>query len=60
MKSCRFCNKEFDPEQTFDDPAHQAGLIMAEEEYGDAGDICGDCLISRGRLAMMYRSDYFD
>ena len=40
-------------------PAQQAGLILAEEEYGDAGEICGDCLACRGRLAMMYRSDYF-
>ena len=59
LKACRFCRKEFDHQQPFDEPAQQAGLIMAVEEYGDAGDICGDCLASRGRLAMMYRSDYF-
>lgn len=59
LKSCRFCGKDFDPHQPFDEPAQQAGLILAEEEYGDTGHICGDCLASRGRLAMMYRSDYF-
>ena len=60
VKTCRLCSKEFDSNQTLEDPAQQAGLILAEEEYGDAGDICDDCLASRGRLAMMYRSDYFD
>jgi hypothetical protein len=59
LKSCRFCHKDYDLQQPFDEPAQQAGLILAEEEYGDAGEICGDCLASRGRLAMMYRSDYF-
>lgn len=33
---------------------------MAREEYGDADAVCADCLASRGRLAMMYRSDYFN
>lgn len=59
LKRCRFCQKAFDPAQPYEDPAQQAGLIMAQEEYGDAGDVCGDCLASRGRLAMMYRSDFY-
>ncbi|PLX88819.1 MAG: hypothetical protein C0618_03310 [Desulfuromonas sp.] len=59
MKACRMCARPFDPELPLDDPAQQAGQLMAEEEYGDAGALCGDCLASRGRLAMMYRSDYF-
>jgi len=59
LKPCRFCNKEYDPQQSLHDPAQQAGLIMAQEEYGDTEEICGDCLASRGRLAMMYRQDYY-
>lgn len=59
MKNCRLCKRPFDPEQPLDDPAQQAGLILAKEEYGDATELCGDCLASRGQLAMMYRQDYF-
>lgn len=60
MKQCLLCQKEFDPLQPLTDPAEIAGQILAEEDYGDAGQICTDCLASRGRLAMMYRSDCFD
>jgi hypothetical protein len=59
LNICRFCDKEYDPQQPLAEPAQQAGLIMAEGEYGDADSICGECLSSRGRLAMMYRQDYF-
>ncbi len=59
MKSCALCAKKFDPEQELSDPAQIAGQLLAEEEYGDAGRLCPDCLASRGRLAMMYRSDYY-
>ena len=52
--TCRHCGKEFDPEVLPEDNAVQAGLILAEERYGDAGMVCADCLASRGRLAMMY------
>lgn len=44
----------FDPERLPDEPAVQAGLILARERYHDAGQVCADCLTSRGRLAMMY------
>jgi hypothetical protein len=60
MKVCQLCSKEFDPEQPLTDPAQIAGQLLAEEDYGDAGQLCPDCLTSRGRLAMMYRSDCFD
>ncbi len=60
MKTCHLCKKEFDPEQSLTEPAQIAGQLLAEEDYGDAGKICLDCLASRGRLAMMYRSDCFD
>lgn len=51
---CRHCGVMFDPERLPDEPAVQAGLILARERYHDAGQVCADCLTSRGRLAMMY------
>ena len=60
MKECLLCQKEFDSQQELTDPAQLAGQHLAEQDYGDAGLLCSDCLASRGRLAMMYRSDCFD
>ena len=60
MKECKCCRKGFDPDQQITDPAQIAGQLLAEQDYGDAGQLCLDCLASRGRLAMMYRSDCFD
>lgn len=60
MKECLLCGKMFDPEQQLTDPAQIAGQLLAEEDYGDVGKLCPDCLASRGSLAMMYRSDCFD
>ena len=54
MKSCRHCHREFDPQDLPDEPAVQAGLLLAQERYNDAGCLCANCLASRGRLAMMY------
>lgn len=54
MITCRHCGKAFDPANLPDDPAVQAGLVLAQERYDDAGKVCADCLASRGRLAMMY------
>lgn len=54
MANCRHCGGEFDPGDLPEDAAVQAGLILAEERYGDAGEVCANCLASRGRLAMMY------
>jgi len=60
LKECRLCQKAFDPDQPLSDPAALAGQHLAEQDYGDAGLLCPDCLASRGRLAMMYRTDCFD
>jgi hypothetical protein len=35
----------------------QAGEWLAEEHWKDSGSLCGECLESRGRLAMMYLHD---
>ncbi len=59
MKTCRLCSREFDPAAPLTEPAQQAGAILAEEQYGDAGELCPDCLASRGRLAMMYCSEFY-
>ena len=60
LKDCRLCQKPFDPELPLSEPAQIAGQLLAEEDYGDSGQLCPDCLSSRGQLAMMYRSDCFD
>jgi len=60
VKECLLCRKDFDPDQQPAEPAQVAGQLLAEQDYGDAGQLCLDCLASRGRLAMMYRSDCFD
>lgn len=54
MIVCCLCGRKFDPDRLPADPEVAAGLLLAEERYRDAGRVCGDCLASRGRLAMMY------
>ena len=54
MKSCKICAKLFDPALPPDKPAEVAGAILAREQYGDAGQVCLECLGNRGMLAMMY------
>jgi hypothetical protein len=56
---CKHCGEEFDPENLPNDAAVQAGLILAEERFDDAGKVCANCLASRGRLAMMYDPDCY-
>jgi len=60
QQPCLLCGRPYDPDQPLTDPAEIAGLHLAEQEYCDAGKVCAVCLASRGRLAMMYRSDCFD
>lgn len=60
MKRCCLCQKEFDPDQQLTLPEEQAGQLLAETEYADAGKVCAACLASRGRLAMMYKTECFD
>ena len=57
MIPCRHCGEEFDPENLQDNASVEAGLILAAERYGDAGEVCANCLANRGRLAMMYDPD---
>ena len=57
MIPCRHCGEEFDPENLPENASVEAGLILAAERYGDAGEVCANCLANRGRLAMMYDPD---
>lgn len=59
MKACHICGGTFEPDRQLSDPAELAGKLLAEEEYGDAGDLCPSCLASRGQLAMMYRPELY-
>lgn len=58
MKSCRVCGRDFDPAAAVTDPAEEAGLFLARELYGDAGELCPVCLASRGVLGMMYCREF--
>ena len=60
MKDCCLCRKPFDPTEKSNDPAVEAGLVFAREQYNDAGEVCLVCLASRGQLAMMYMRETFD
>lgn len=60
MKVCRICQQSFEPDQRPTEPDQLAGQLLAEQDYDDAGELCLNCLASRGRLAMMYRTDCFD
>ncbi len=58
MKDCRLCQTPFDPAAPVTDPAVEAGLFLAREFYGDGGELCHECLASRGRLGMMYCREF--
>ena len=60
MKACCLCKKPFDPTEESKEPAVEVGLVLAREQYHDAGEVCLVCLASRGRLAMMYMREAFD
>ena len=60
MKNCCLCQKPFDPTAKSNEPAVEAGLVLAREQYNDEGEVCLNCLSSRGQLAMMYMMETFD
>lgn len=58
VRSCGVCGKEFDP----DAPASlyaEAGELLAEEVWRDAGELCQLCRENRARLAMMYCQELY-
>jgi len=59
MKTCRICNQSFDPDTPLDDPSEQAGLFLARELYDDADELCPQCLANRGKLGMMYCTEFY-
>jgi len=58
MKRCAVCGQTFDPAVAASDPAQEAGAFLARELYGDAGDLCPQCLANRGVLGMMYCREF--
>jgi hypothetical protein len=58
-KECKVCAQSFDPEAAAADPAQEAGAFLARELYDDAGDLCPQCLASRGTLGMMYCREFY-
>ena len=58
LRVCSVCGKEFDP----DVPASlyaEAGELLAEEVWRDAGELCPLCRENRARLTMMYCQELY-
>lgn len=53
------CGKAIEPLGEVHDPAVEAGLILSREVYGDGETLCRECLAGRGRLAMMYCTEFY-
>ena len=59
MTTCLHCSQSFDAETlVVSTPEVQVGILLAKERYGDEGRVCGECLASRGCLAMMYDDQF--
>lgn len=59
MKDCSVCGQAFDPEQKPTTPDQEAGAFLAAELYQDVGQLCPACLASRGKLGMMYCTEFY-
>ncbi len=59
MIACKVCQQLFEPEQPPVTPDQEAGAFLAVELYGDSGQLCLDCLANRGRLGMMYCTEFY-
>ncbi len=59
MKNCSICKAAFDPALKQTDPAAEAGAFMAQGEWDDEGELCTQCLKSRGILGMMYCREFY-
>ena len=55
---CSLCRIAFDPDQPLSLYA-EAGELLAEEVWHDAGELCPLCRENRARLAMMYCQEYY-
>jgi len=54
MKTCTVCQKDFDPDNSGDDPAVEMGAFLGENVLKDDEVLCPQCLANRGMLGMMY------
>lgn len=59
MTLCKVCNQPFDPAHKPATPDQEAGAFLAAELYNDLGQLCLDCLANRGRLGMMYCTEFY-
>lgn len=59
MKDCSICGQFFDPEQKPLSPDQEAGAFLAAELYNDVGQLCLVCLGNRGKLGMMYCTEFY-
>ncbi|MHB1397183.1 MAG: hypothetical protein ACYDAI_09050 [Trichloromonadaceae bacterium] len=59
MKDCSICGQTFDPEQKPLCPDQEAGVFLAAELYNDVGQLCLACLGNRGKLGMMYCTEFY-
>ena len=57
MKQCSICGATFDEDAKLDSVFLEAGEWLAEEVWGDSGELCPRCLENRAHLAMMYAHD---
>lgn len=57
VKQCSICGTAFDEDAKQDSVFLEAGEWLAEEVWGDSGELCPGCLENRARLAMMYAHD---
>ena len=58
LRVCSVCRNEFDPDGPLS-PYAEAGELLAEEVWRDAGELCPLCRENRARLAMMYCHEYY-
>jgi hypothetical protein len=59
MTNCSVCGQSFDPEAKPATPDQEAGAFLAAELYQDTGRLCLTCLGNRGKLGMMYCTEFY-
>lgn len=58
VERCSVCGQEFDPHAP-ESLYAEAGELLAEEVWQDAGELCPLCRENRARLAMMYCQELY-
>jgi len=59
VSSCSICGNDLSTSSPeVDTPAQEAGRFLAQELWGDEGQLCSRCLVNRGILGMMYCREF--